>query len=231
MSSRVRPFWNSVRLVVLAWLCIPSLLTAQESQPTPETAFKRLKDGNARFAADQLAKKDIGGKRRAELAKGQRPFAVILACADSRVAPELIFDQGLGDVFVLRVAGNVSNPEIIASIEYAVTQFKTPLIVVLGHSQCGAVGAAIDGKPLEGNLGKLIERVHVGKDLPKAKDDALAAGIKTNVLYHAKELTKQSKVLEEFVSGQRVRLVAGIYSLETGEVDWMEVRKAKEQRR
>ena len=231
MNVLERSVRNSIGLVVLASLCLPSILTAQEVQPAPEAAFKRLKDGNARFAADQLAKKDVGSKRRAELAKGQRPFAVILTCADSRVAPELIFDQGLGDLFVLRVAGNVSNPDILGSIEYAVTALQAPLIVVLGHSQCGAVAAAINGKPLEGNLGKLIERVHVGKELPKDRDAALAAGIKANVLYHTQELTKQSKVLEEFVSGQRVRIEAGVYSLKTGEVDWLEVRKAKEQRR
>jgi len=213
----------------LVLLC-PVLLQAEE-QPNAETALQRLKEGNARFAADQPAAKHRDAKRRAEVAKGQRPFAVILACADSRVAPELIFDQGLGDMLVVRVAGNVSNPEIIGSIEFGATSLKAPLIVVLGHSQCGAVAAAVDGKPLPSNLAKVIERIHIGKDLPKEKEAALDAAIKANVLHHAKELTKQSKVLEEFVAGQRVRIVVGVYSLRTGEVDWLEMPKAKEQKR
>ena len=153
----------------LAVFCAGPLLPAQEAQRTPDAALKRLKESNARFAADQLARKDIGSKRRAELTQGQRPFAVILTCADSRVAPELIFDEGLGELFVLRVAGNVSNPDIIGSIEYAVAALKTPLVVVLGHSNCGAVAAAVEGKHLEGNLGKLIDRVQPGRNLPKDK--------------------------------------------------------------
>src|SRR5438445_9912297 len=212
---------RSVCLILL--VACPSLVLADEAQPTPDAALKRLKEGNARFAADETAAKNRDGKRRAELAKGQRPFAVILTCADSRVAPELIFDQGLGDLFVLRVAGNITNPDILGSIEYAVGSLKSPLVVLLGHESCGAVAAAIDGKPLEGNLGKLIERVHVGKDLPKDKGAALEAGIKANVLHHAKELRSQSKVLEEFAAGGRIKIVAGVYALKSGRINWLEV--------
>jgi len=207
----------------LAVFCAGPLLPAQEAQRTPDAALKRLKESNARFAADQLARKDIGSKRRAELTQGQRPFAVILTCADSRVAPELIFDEGLGELFVLRVAGNVSNPDIIGSIEYAVAALKTPLVVVLGHSNCGAVAAAVEGKHLEGNLGKLIDRVQPGRNLPKDKGAALEAGIKANVLHHAKELRSQSKVLEEFAAGGRIKTVADVYALKSGRINWLEV--------
>ncbi len=102
-------------------------------------------------------------RRRALLAKGQHPHAVILSCADSRVAPELLFDQGLGDLFVLRVAGNISDPFVLGSIEYAVEHLHAPLIVVLGHESCGAVAAALTKVDFPGNLGTLIKEVHVGK--------------------------------------------------------------------
>ena len=204
--------------LALAVLCFSPALPAQEALPGPATALHRLKDGNARFAADKPARKDIGARRRAELAKGQRPFAVILTCSDSRVAPELIFDQGLGDLFVLRVAGNVTDPVVLGSIEYAVEHLKTPLIVVLGHEACGAVKAAMDGGHAEGNLGKLIRHVHVGD----GKADVTAA-VRANVVYQAGQLTRQSTLLKDFVSGKRARIVAGVYSLKTGEVHWLDL--------
>src|SRR6516165_380132 len=156
-------------VAVLSLLCILQPLQAQEAkpkQPSPEEALKRLKEGNSRFVADMLAERNLGRNRRAELAKGQAPFAIILGCADSRVAPELLFDQGLGDLFVVRVAGNVTDPAILGSIEYAVEHLKAPLIVVVGHEKCGAVDAALSGGELHGNIAKLIKEVQPGKDLP-----------------------------------------------------------------
>jgi carbonic anhydrase len=208
--------------VTLLLLLDLGLVRAQEAPPTPATALKLLKDGNARFAADKDGKKDLTAKRRAEVAKGQHPFAVVLTCADSRVAPELVFDQGLGDVFVVRVAGNVSEPYLVASIEYAVEHLKSPLIVVMGHEKCGAVDAALSGEELHGNLGKLIKEVHVGKDLPKEKDEKLAAAVKANVLFQTAQLTKQSTILKDFASNQRIRIVPAVYSLKSGEVTWLD---------
>src|SRR6266700_2756173 len=124
----------------------PPVKVKPEAAPTAEEALKRLKDGNARFVADMPKEADLGSKKRIELAQGQRPIAVVLTCADSRAAPEIVFDKGLGVIFVIRVAGNVGGPEVYASIEYALAELKTPLIVVLGHSNCGAVGAALKGK-------------------------------------------------------------------------------------
>lgn len=196
-------------------------MSAQEKVPTPEVALQRLKAGNERFAADRLAKRDIGGQRRAELAKGQHPFAVILTCADSRVAPELIFDQGLGDLFVLRVAGNITDPALIGSIEYGVEHLHAPLVVVLGHTECGAVKAALEGKPLPGDLGTLIKQVHVGKDLPEDKPAAFDAAIRNNARYHAAELTRRSAVLKELSGSGRVRIVTGVYALDSGKVRWL----------
>ncbi len=211
---------SALPLVIVFGLIAP--LRAQEDL-TPEKALARLKDGNARFAADKASTRDVGKKRRDELAKGQHPFAVVLACADSRVAPELIFDQGLGEVFVVRVAGNVTDPEILGSIEYAVEHLKAPLVVVLGHEECGAVKAAM-GKDLpEGNLGQLIKRVKVGEDLPKDKEAALQAAIKNNVIYHTRQLTSQSPLLKDFVANKRIQLAAGTYSLKSGEVTWLDL--------
>jgi len=140
----------------------------------------------------------------------------------------LIFDQGLGDLFVLRLAGNVAEPAVLGSIEYAVEHLHTPLVVVLGHESCGAVKAAVDGGKVEGNLGWLIERVHAGKDVPKDPKAALAAGIKNNAIYQAQQLSAKSKVIKEFLDAKRVQLVAGVYSLSTGKVDWLEPPSTKE---
>src|SRR5439155_1280302 len=131
----------SVGAVILALFLVGRVRA--EAPVTGAQALERLKAGNTRFAADKSNPKNIGKDRRAVLAKGQHPFAVVLTCADSRVAPELVFDQGLGDLFVLRVAGNIADPFVLGSIEYAVEHLHTPLIVVLGHESCGAVAAAL----------------------------------------------------------------------------------------
>jgi carbonic anhydrase len=187
-----------------------------------EQAWDRLKKGNEKFVVDKSASQNVGMERRRELAKGQHPFAIVLTCADSRVAPEFIFNQGLGDLFVLRVAGNIADPFVLGSMEYAVEHLHVPLIVILGHTKCGAVEAALaDNKP-HGNLGKLIEQVYPGKDLPPQKDAALQVAIQNNVRHQAELLTKHSEVLKEFVEHKKVRVVPGVYHLATGKVDWLD---------
>jgi len=196
---------------------------AQDKPPTPDEALKKLKAGNARFAAEKLTVKDLSDKRRIELAQGQRPFAVVLTCSDSRVVPEFMFDAGLGEVFPLRVAGNVSGLSIFASIEYGIAELKAPLIVVIGHSKCGAVDTALKGKDLPSdNLKKLIGLVHLGDKLPKDKDEALNAAIRNNVQYHARQLTEQSTIIKDFVGSGRVKIATGVYSIKTGLVEWLE---------
>jgi carbonic anhydrase len=212
-----------IALFVLSVGLLPVL--AQEKSPSAEEALQRLKQGNTRFASDKLTAKDLTATRRAELAKGQKPFAVILACADSRVAPELIFDQGLGELFVVRVAGNVTDPAILGSIEYAVEHLKAPLVVVLGHESCGAVAAALSKEELHGNIAKLIKEVNVGKDLPKDKTAAMATGVKANVLEQSARLTQQSTILKDFVASGRIKIAAGVYSLKAGEVEWLDLTK------
>jgi carbonic anhydrase len=181
----------------------------------------RLKKGNEKFVADRSEAPNIGAERRRELAKGQNPFAIVLTCADSRVTPEYIFNQGLGDIFVLRVAGNVADPFELGSMEFAVEALRVPLIVVLGHTQCGAVQAALGENKPHGNLGKLIEQIQPGKDLPREKDAALQAAIQNNARHQATSLTERSDVLKEFVEHKRLRIVPGVYDLATGKVEWL----------
>jgi carbonic anhydrase len=213
----------SFAFVILSRPAMPG----QEPALDPAAALERLKEGNARFAADQPSTRKTGAARRAELARGQHPFAVILTCADSRVAPELLFDQGLGDLFVLRVAGNIADRAVTGSIDYAVEHLHAPLIVVLGHESCGAVAAAVDGKPLPGDLGWLVQQIHVGDRLPEEKRQRLNAAIEANVLHAAAELGRRSSTIKELVAAKRVQIVGGVYSLRSGKVEWLEARAEK----
>jgi carbonic anhydrase len=212
---------GAASLTAMLCLCL-SDVRAQDAKPGA-AALQQLKDGNERFAANQPAKRDSSAARLKELAKGQRPRAVVLACADSRVAPELIFDQGLGDLLVLRVAGNVTDADMLGSIEFGVASLKAPLIVVVGHTSCGAVQAALTKEPVTGNLGKLLDRIHLGEAAATEGEAALAKAIRNNVLHQVEELTRRSALLKEFIDSGRVNVAAGIYSLETGRVEWLDL--------
>lgn len=207
---------------ILSGLTGPAVFAQEKPALTAELAWERLKKGNEKFVADQSVAQNLGAERRQELAKGQHPFVIVLTCADSRVAPEVIFNQGLGDIFVLRVAGNIADPFVLGSMEYAVEHLHAPLVVVLGHTKCGAVEAALGENKPAGNLGKVIDEVHVGKDLPPEKPAALDAAIANNVRHQAEVLTKRSDVVKEFVDHKKVRIVSGVYSLATGKVEWLE---------
>lgn len=189
----------------------------------PEKAKQLLIGGNKRFVSGNLSTKDTGPERRRELLKGQKPFAVIVCCSDSRVPPELLFDQALGDIFVVRVAGNIVDPVAVGSVEYAVEHLNTPLVVVLGHDHCGAVKAAIDGgeAPAPGSIGAIVSRI-----LPSVQK-AKAAGASGPLLYEKsedenvrstiKELFK-SPILKHFAEDGRLMIVGAKYFLESGEV-------------
>jgi len=218
----------SVLVLCLGLICFTGAWADEaKSSASPKEALQRLKDGHARFFANKAKPRVVDAKARADLAKGQSPFAVVLACADSRVPPELLFDQGLGDLFVVRVAGNVTGPSILGSIEYAVEHLHAPLIVVLGHESCGAVKAALSDDDPDGNLGFLLREVHVGKHLPADKKLAVPAAIKSNVQFHAAEITKRSSILRDFVTSGRVQVVGGVFSLTTGEIEWLPEPKKK----
>jgi carbonic anhydrase len=184
----------------------------------------RLMDGNNRFISGNLEKKDLSDTRRKDLLKGQKPFAIVVTCSDSRVAPEIIFDQGLGDIFVIRVAGNVLDPVSLGSIEYAAEHLKSSIVIILGHTYCGAVTAAIEakGRP-EGNIGAIVKRilpaVKKAKKEGKTGGDLLNSAIAKNVILQKEYMFKKSPVIRELARTGELQVVTAIYNLESGEVN------------
>ncbi|PIB35599.1 carbonic anhydrase [Reichenbachiella sp. 5M10] len=184
-----------------------------------QEALTRLKEGNSRFVAGQPTTTAQNQDARQPLTKGQSPYAIILSCADSRVAPELAFDAGLGELFVLRVAGNVANTSTIASIEYAVAHLGSKLIVSMGHESCGAVGAAVAGGDNGPNLNKLVSYIQPSVD-KLGKDAPIADIIKENANHSITTLLEQSDIIKNAVNNDGLEIVSGYYSLSTGEVEF-----------
>ena len=182
--------------------------------------LQRLKDGNQRFTADNLERKLQDQGRRADLTGGQQPYAIILSCADSRVVPELAFDAGLGELFIIRVAGNVANSSSIASIEYAVAHIGSPVIVVLGHQSCGAVTAAVQGGDNGYNLNHLLS--HITPALAASDEDASVNDVvKKNAELTAEELVNRSAIIKGAVDAGKLKIVPAYYNLDTGKVDFL----------
>lgn len=197
-------------------------------------ALRRLQNGNRRFVAG------LGGlsaathhARRNQLLSGQQPFAILLGCADSRVPAELVFDQGLGELFVIRVAGNIVAPSQIGSVEFAVERFKTKLVVVLGHSNCGAVAATIEELqlPVKGrspNLRAVVDRIRPSVEpilesyLGDDREALLRLAVRANIRNAADHLRHGSRVLEHWIANEGVMVVGAEYSLETGIVDFFD---------
>lgn len=187
---------------------------------TSEEALSRLKEGNERFTTNSLTHPQQDASRKEELTGGQKPYAIILSCADSRVVPELAFDTGLGELFVLRVAGNVANTSTIASIEYAVAHLGTNLIVVLGHESCGAVTAAVGGGDNGYNLNHLL--AHVAPAVAACGDGAAVNDVvKKNAELTAEELVDRSNIIGGAVANEELKIVPAYYNLKTGKVDFL----------
>ena len=185
---------------------------------TPDTAINLLYQGNKRFSKQKLKNPNRSNFRLREIAKGQKPFAAVLGCADSRVPVEILFDQGLGDLFVVRVAGNVATPEEIGSLEYGSLVLGTGIILVLGHERCGAVIATIDDKPVPGKIGSILEKIKpaVTASVNESGDrikNAIVANIKNQIV----EL-KTSPVLTDLIKAGKLKIVGGYYDLDTGVV-------------
>ena len=189
----------------------------------PAAHWQKLADGNARFVAGKPAHPHQETVRRAELAKGQAPFAVILGCADSRVPPEVVFDQGLGDLFVVRVAGNVVDESGLASIEYAVAYLGARLVVVLGHSRCGAVEAAVEEVKEESHLHTLTDAIAPAVKAVRKRHapDLLDAAVRAHALLMAAKLAGSRPVLRARVKAGQLKIVAARYDLATGVVEWL----------
>jgi len=199
-------------------------------------ALERLREGNRRFASSLSASDETPRHvRRAELVQGQEPFAIVLGCSDSRVPAEIVFDQGLGDLFVIRVAGNIVAPSQIGSVEFAAARFGTRLVVVLGHSSCGAVVATLEelqGTPQSQsrNLRSIVNRVRpaVESVLESFKaggsENLLDLAVRANIRAAANQLRHGSALLEQLVDDEGLLIVGAEYSLETGIVDFLEPR-------
>lgn len=187
---------------------------------TKADVLERLKSGNKRFIDDKLDGKLQNSSRRATLTSGQEPYAIVLSCADSRVVPELAFDAGLGELFVIRVAGNIANNSSIASIEYAVAHLGTTIIVVLGHESCGAVTAAMGGGDNGHNLNHLL--AHIAPALNATADDAPVNDVvKKNAELTAKELKDRSAIIRGAVESGKVDILPAYYNLGSGEVEFL----------
>lgn len=197
---------------------------------TASEAIARLKEGNKRFVAGVRSIDSIVKQiQRADLVSGQTPFAIVLGCSDSRVPAEIVFDQGLGDLFVIRVAGNVVAPSQIGSVEFAVEQYGTKLVVVLGHTMCGAVTATIDelqsvSKEQSRNVQSIVSRIRpvveplYHTELGQQPDQLLSAAIRANILASVNQLRHGSETLEQLVQQGDLQIIGAEYSLETGEV-------------
>jgi carbonic anhydrase len=195
-------------------------------------ALNRLREGNRRFVSG-IRGSDTSPARRRELVVGQEPFAIILGCSDSRVPPEIVFDCGLGDLFVIRVAGNIVTPSQLASVEFAAVHFGTRLVVVLGHSQCGAVRVALEelqpasGIPLQ-SLRSILDRIRPAVEPLRATElrhdpEALMRhAVRANVRASANHLRRGSEVLDRLIQSDGLLVVGAEYSLETGIVDFFD---------
>lgn len=219
--------------IVVALLFLAPRAFADEAGPyvdgaraAQKTALQGLADGNTRFVEGKQAPHVLGAERRRELAKGQHPNAVVLSCSDSRVPPEYVFDQQLGEVFVVRTAGNVADGVALGSIEYAVEHLGVPIIVVLGHRSCGAVKAAVEARQKHvhphGNIAEVLKLVMPAvAQAERAKaPDLLNASIDANVALEAKALVKRSPLIAERVKAGKVKIITAIYDLETGKVEF-----------
>ncbi len=185
-----------------------------------ENTIQRLKSGNDRYVADKMDRGAQDIVTRNGLTAGQQPFAIILSCADSRVVPELAFDTGLGELFVVRVAGNIANTSSIASMEYAVAHCGTKLIVVLGHQSCGAVTAAVNGGDNGYNLNHLL--AHITPAVQASPDGAsVNEVVKINAQMVAQELLNRSSIIGNAVASGDVQVVPAYYNLDSGKVDFL----------
>ncbi len=197
-------------------------------------ALALLRDGNRRFVAEVRSPDNSSSRtRRLELASGQEPFAIILGCSDSRVPAELVFDQGLGDLFVIRVAGNIVAPSQVGSVEFAAERFGTRLVVVLGHSSCGAIVATVEelGRPTQDqskNLRSIVDRIRpsveplLATELKHRPEELVHQAVRANIRASVSHLRHGSEVLEQLIDREGLLVVGAEYSLETGAVDFFD---------
>lgn len=201
------------------WLlvCSPN----KKSEKTEHSALSTVMEGNERFAAEELVHPDVSTTRTDEIAKGQHPYAVVIACSDSRVAPELIFDEGLGDLFVIRTAGNIISEVELGSVEYAVEHLHVPLVIVMGHERCGAVEAMLSGALPHNHIKSIIDSLRNEseiKAIPVNDEQRLAHCVEANIKHGVKELLTQSEVIQTAVQQGKLQVVGAHYDLDDRKV-------------
>jgi len=215
----LRPWLALVLLPVL----VGSLEASEASSVTPAAALERLNAGNQRFVNGTSTQSLKDAKRRAEVAQGQKPFAIIMSCSDSRVGPEVVFDQGLGDVFVVRTAGHVVDDVGLGSMEYAVEHLGASLILVLGHERCGAVAATIAGGDAPGHLPSILKAIQPASQAARGKPgDALDNAVRAQVLEVVKRIQSAGPLLAERVKAGKLKVAGARYDLDTGLVQVIE---------
>lgn len=189
------------------------------AQETSQTALDKLKKGNERFYSEESTYPNLGLDRLSYTAEnGQHPYATVITCSDSRVPVENVFDAGVGDIFVIRVAGNVVNTDEAGSIEYGVDHLHTPVLVVLGHSQCGAVTAVVKNAELHGNIPDLVKNIERAAE---AAEDDVEKAIQLNVWNSIEDLINKSHSTAELVKDKKLLIIGAVYHLDTGKVEWL----------
>jgi len=185
-----------------------------------QQSLKKLLDGNKRCVVCKQQNPRQDARRRKEVSKGQKPFAVIVGCSDSRIPPELIFDQGLGDLFVVRLAGNIVDALALGSIEYAVEHLDTKLVVVLGHGKCGAVTAATKGPDAPGHVGAIVKAIQPAvKKVQKMPGDLVDNAIRANASLVVNKIKSSKPILAEMVNKGEIEVIGAYYNIETGAVE------------
>jgi carbonic anhydrase len=216
---------NPTRITVLCSLAALMAVrtgATQEQLPTADAALRELKTGNEHHQRHQYAHPHETASRQQALVSAQHPHAMVLACADSRVPPEVVFDQGLGDLFTVRVAGNIVDDAVIASFEYGVEHLHTPLLVVMGHQSCGAVTAAVEGGEVPGHLSALVTAIRPSVDRAKPLPGSLIDNaVRLNVETAVNQLRHSGPILSEAVANGHLRVVGAVCSLQNGEVRWL----------
>ncbi|WRH66534.1 MAG: carbonic anhydrase [Planktothrix sp. GU0601_MAG3] len=187
--------------------------SCEPKEITREAALERLMLGNKRFMEHKQKHPNQNRERIAEVSEGQKPFAAILGCADSRVAPEIIFDQGLGDIFVVRNAGNVVTSEEVGSLEFGALELGVKTIIILGHQKCGAVKATMQGNAVPGKIGSIISAIKPAIKGDQTWDEAVIANVKLEI-----KRLKSSPIIAKLITDEKLNVVGGLYKLETGEV-------------
>src|SRR3954470_12583105 len=210
----------AIRILLGASLC--GAVAAGQSLPSADAVLRELKAGNDHHVSKRYQHPHQNAERQRELAESQHPHAIVLSCADSRVAPEIILDQGLGDLFDVRVAGNVASDTELASIEYAAVHLHTPLLVVMGHQKCGAVTAAAESGEAEGHLPSLLALIRPAVERARAQPgDLIDNAIRINVENVVRQARGSKPVLAALVDRGALTVVGAVYSLDTGKVAWL----------